>query len=457
VENRDLVKISLACSLAGIGLIYGLSLMVEPKAISVNLLDRYEGRIVSVEGTIVDLRNHEAGHIFLKMKDESGTCEIPLFASISDKVPSLSLGDRIHVVGTVEEYRDSKQVVPRTDRDVQVLESPPVSIAEARGMVGETVKLQGISYSVRGSNFRLTDGNESIEVRSSAQYLSDSGRNVTISGTVRRDDVGVYLSARQLLALSARVETTGISDIRQAGVFLIHGVLRLDASGPLLDDGTGRFALDPNLLSEAMVDGDEVEAIVSKGCDEMNTLEVELDKTSTIPLERLSEELVGRTVRVKGTVISRFVSGENMFLTLYNKTELDVPIFKVGGDLNIQVGDILTVSGRVGTYQDKLQVVPNNISRAKIESPTIVDRELDEITVDDIYTVVRTRGRISSLKRYAKSCSISLKGNEKRISVYLTFQPYGNLSVGTEIEVIGLVKKYKDELELVPRGKEDIG
>jgi len=125
VSSPGLIKTSIACSVLGLVLIYAFSCMVEPKAISINLLDRYSGRIVRVNGTIVDLRTHEAGHIFVKIKDESGICEIPLFRDLAGKVPKLTIGDRLEVVGTVEEYNDSPQVVPRSVKDIRLLETRP--------------------------------------------------------------------------------------------------------------------------------------------------------------------------------------------------------------------------------------------------------------------------------------------------------------------------------------------
>jgi DNA/RNA endonuclease YhcR with UshA esterase domain len=156
-------------------------------------------------------------------------------------------------------------------------------------------------------------------------------------------------------------------------------------------------------------------------------------------------------------VISKFVSGKNTFLTLHNGTDVEVPLFGTGNDFNVQLGDVLTVSGRVGVYRDKLQVVPRDPSDTVVEPGRVVDREIDELSMEDLYSLVRTRGRVTSIKRYARSASLSLAGEVQKVRAYLTFQPRGSISVGTEIEIIGMVKSYKDELELVPRGQEDLG
>lgn len=463
MDNRSLVRISAACSIAGILLIYGISLLVEPKGISVNLLERHKGRIVRVTGTIVDLRRHEAGHIFIKLKDESGTCEVPLFKDLAKKMTPLSIGDRLQVIGTVEEYRDSQQVVPRTERDLTILESPPVPIKAAKEMVGETVKLIGIAYKIRdlesAQEFYLTDGDASIRVSFYAHGIVKAGYNITLSGMVKTDKGETYFAAREILDLSPDgVEPVKISDLkRMDGIFSLQGSLRVGESGPGIDDGTGMIDLDENLLIGGIVEGDLIEAIVQRKGDEMNVLEVELDKANILPLERLSDEMVGRTVRIRGTVISKFVSGKNTFLTLYNGTEVEVPLFGTGQDFNVQLGDILTISGRVGVYREKLQVVPRNLTNTGIEPPQIVDKDLDDLSMNDLYSMARIRGRVSSINRYSKSCSMWIKGETRKIRVYLTFNPDSNISVGTEIEVIGLVKSYKDELEIVPRGKEDLG
>jgi len=463
VDERNLVRISVACSITGLLLIYGFSLLVEPKGVSINLLERNQGRIVRITGTVVDLRRHEAGHIFLKLKDESGTCEVPLFRDLAKRVPPIFIGDRLQVIGTAEEYRDSEQVVPRNQRDVVILPTPPTSISSAKSMVGETTKIRGIAYDVRelekGEEFYLTDGEESLVVTFPRHGVARTGYNLTLSGTVkvRRDET--YFAARQVLDVSAAgAENRTISETDGAdGIFLIKGRLRLRKGGPKVDDGTGTLDLEEDLLRGRMVDGDIIELIVRKRGDELKVLEVELDKESVLPVENINEEMVGNTVRVRGTVIDKFVSGRNIFLTLHNGTDLDVPLFGAGKDVNIQLGDVITVSGRVGVYRERLQVVPKNASEISVDAPEIVDKDLDKITTADLYTLVRTRGRISSIKRYAKSSSFWMRGERGKIRVYLTFTPEENLSVGTDMEVIGLVKTYVDSLELVPRGREDLG
>ncbi len=458
VDNRNLIRISLISSLAGIAIIYGLSLLVEPKPISVNLLERYQGRIVQIVGTISHIRRHEAGHLFLQLKDESGKCEVPLFSNIAEKTPALSVGDRVKVIGTVEEYRDSDQVVPRTERDVVLVPTPPLSIAEAKCRIGQTVKTQGISFQVRGQTFHLVDENSTLRVHGSKDYVEEAGRELTLAGTIKRDDQGIYLRVSQILATSPRLDPVKISAIRKEdGVYLCRGRLILDSSEPKLDDRTGYLELPEGLVNEGMVQGDLVEVLLTRKGDEMNALDVSLDRANTMPFEKLNEEMVGQNVRIRGTVVSRFVSGKNMFLTIYNGTQLDVPIFGSGNQLDVQLGDVVTISGRVGEYKDKLQVVPRNISQVKVENAPISDRELEDISEDDLFTLVRTRGRISSIKRYSRSCSITLKGEEGKMRIYLTFQPHSNLSVGTEVEVIGLVKSYRGKLEMVPRNKQDIG
>ena len=463
VGSPGLLRTSLACSVLGLVLIYAFSCMVEPKAVSINLLDRYSGQLVRVTGTIVDLRTHEAGHIFVKIKDESGICEVPLFRDLAGKVPKLTIGDRLEVIGTVEEYNDSPQVVPRSEKDLNLVETPPTPVADAIVMIGETIKLQGIAYAVsdtdHGQEFCLTDGHSQICVSVKARRLVRSGCNMTVAGVVKTGADGPYLAASEILSISEDgLQKVGISDLgSKAGVMLVRGSLKAGDSGLEIDDGTGRLPLKDG-LAEGMAEGDIVDAIVQKkDGDGMNVLEVELNKANILPLERLGSELIGKTVRIKGTVVNKFVSGKNAFLTLYNATEVEVPIFGVGKDLNVQLGDVLTVSGRVGVYRDKLQVVPRNLSDVSVEPGRVLDKDLDQLSMEDLYSLVRVRGRVSSIKRYSTSCSIWIKGENKKIKVYLTFDPGSNASIGTEIEVIGLVKSYEDDIELVPRGEEDFG
>ncbi|MBU7003984.1 MAG: hypothetical protein HXS50_00360 [Theionarchaea archaeon] len=462
MDNRSLVRISLACSIAGICVIFALAQVMEPKGISINLLDRYPGSIVRVTASIVDIRRHDAGHLFLSVKDESGICEVPLFKDVASRIPNVVIGDALQVVGIVEEYRDAYQVVPRSERDVTIVELPPVPISRARSMVGETLKVRGIVYELiesdEGQNFRIGDVNSSMSVFSGRRGLVEPGYDVTLSGLVKSGSEGNYLQVREVLDLSTDgAPAKEISELKgETGFFSVRG--RFVADDELtIDDGTGSLEVDPDLIGPEIIEGDLVGAIILVRGDELNVLEVELDKKGILPLERLEVELVGKTVRIRGVVISKFVSGNNTFLTLHNGTDIEVPLFGTGGDFNVQLGDLLTVSGRVGVYRDKLQVVPKDPSSAEIEPGRVVDRDIDELAIEDLYSLVRTRGRVTSIKRYSKSASLWLSGESQRVMAYLTFQPRSNVTVGTEIEIVGMVKSYRDELELVPRGPEDLG
>lgn len=463
VDNRSLSTLSLVASLAGIALIYGLSCAVEPKAISVNLLDRHLGNIVSVSGSIVDLRRHEAGHIFLKVRDESGVCEVPLFKDIASKMPRLILGDHLRVVGVVEEYRDALQVVPRTDLDISVIVDPPLPVGTARDRAGEIVKLRGIVYGIReleeGQEMYLTDGRDSIRATSSLQQAFRLGQNVTVSGSVKTGEGGTYLAIREIVDISiSGANPVNISELGGSrGPFIIVGLLTLSEEGGSVQDGTGSIPVDASVIAPGILEGDLVQALVVQRGDGMSVVDVEMERAGILPVGRLSTEMVGTIVRIRGTVVSRFVSGKNTFLTLFNGTEVEVPLFGIGADFNLQLGDVLTVSGKVGVYRDKLQVVPRDITTAEIEPGFIQEMNIDEITEKDIHSLVRTAGRISSIKRYSQSCSMWIKGQSQKLRVYLTFAPKGNLTVGTEIEAIGLVKSYQGDLELVPRGPEDLG
>ena len=231
----------------------------------------------------------------------------------------------------------------------------------------------------------------------------------------------------------------------------------MEGTEAFLEDETGSIPVNSSVIGPAILDGDMVEALAVRRGEWMSIVGVEMERAGILPVERLNAEMVGSVVRIRGTVVNRFVSGKNTFLTLYNGTEVEVPLFGIGGDSNLQLGDLLTVSGKVGVYRDKLQVVPRDLSTAEVEPGFIREKAIDDIGQDDVYSLIRIAGRISSIKRYTQSCSMWIKGEHGKLRVYLTFAPKGNLTVGTEIEVIGLVKTYEDDLELVPRGPEDLG
>jgi len=459
VVARGLLRLSLICTFVGLTAIYVLSLQVEPHGISINMLDRYVGDVVRISGVITSMRIHDEGHLFLRVRDESGECQVPIFSDMASRLPRVFVGERMRVTGYVEEYRGSLQIVPRIDRDVELMGPDISDIVSAVRRIGEVVVLRGIALrpSRSGEDFVLADETGSIGIRTGCKYPLRWLANVTVSGRMKTSGGHPYLDMSDLIeAHPADLPSVDLCrKERFQGLGKVSGRVKFNRSSAVLEAPCGALPLG-RARGLSLADGDLVTAVVRGRGGGLDVIEVEVEKAGILPIRQISEEMLGKRVRVSGVVIRKFVSGKNVFLTLYNETDLDVPVFGGGGDVNIALGDLLTVVGTVKKYRDRLQVVPNSLSDLSVEPGEVVDRDIDQISDADLYQLVRIRGRVTSVKHYRRSCSIWVRGAAERIRVYAPFD-VSNISVGTEVEVVGLVKRFNGQLELIPRAPSDVG
>lgn len=95
-------------------------------------------------------------------------------------------------------------------------------------------------------------------------------------------------------------------------------------------------------------------------------LKTELEE---VPIERIDNSYLGKTIKVTGKVTSVKYSGGHIFLTIYNKSYINVAIFSnVANFLNesIKKGQRITVVGVLNEYKGRLQVVPRKASDIKV-------------------------------------------------------------------------------------------
>ena len=142
-----ITKMSLLCSLAGIAALYVGAVQVRPSVTAISKLDNdFLGLKVVISGQVVDLRQ-STGHMFLKLKDESGgLISVPVFSGICSQLPSrIELLDIVQVTGVVKEYNDELEVLPEEASDIVVVHSPCVSVSTINeDNLGELIKVRGV-------------------------------------------------------------------------------------------------------------------------------------------------------------------------------------------------------------------------------------------------------------------------------------------------------------------------
>ena len=93
--------------------------------VAFNALGSYQGQVVQVTGEIGNVAGTNSA-VILSVFDETGAAPVFIWRTILDRIPKANpalgtVGTRVRVVGVVEEYRGSLEIVPALPYDVEVL------------------------------------------------------------------------------------------------------------------------------------------------------------------------------------------------------------------------------------------------------------------------------------------------------------------------------------------------
>ena len=120
MQDRNLLFLALLGSLGGISLLYMFAIGHDPQLVTSSDLDKHEGEIVRCEGQVIYITQSEADHIFLEVRDESGTFIVPIYSDIVDSVDEIRRGDYVSVVGKVQKYGDDTEIIISQSDDIKV-------------------------------------------------------------------------------------------------------------------------------------------------------------------------------------------------------------------------------------------------------------------------------------------------------------------------------------------------
>lgn len=116
MREEFLLQISIACSLAGLALLFFISQTMELEQTSIGkIIPDDIGKNVKVCGEIISKSESKTKHVFLQLRDDSGKIELVIFNNTAEKLNAYELNkqDRICVVGLVDEYQDKLEIVPK--------------------------------------------------------------------------------------------------------------------------------------------------------------------------------------------------------------------------------------------------------------------------------------------------------------------------------------------------------
>jgi aspartyl/asparaginyl-tRNA synthetase len=120
MEAKLIRNISIACSVVGLAILFFLSRTVELRQTDINQISpEDDGKNVKVCGNVSSKSISKTNHVFLKLRDKTGSIEIVIFNSTTGKVNmNFDKYSDICVVGSIDEYANKTEIIAK---DIQVV------------------------------------------------------------------------------------------------------------------------------------------------------------------------------------------------------------------------------------------------------------------------------------------------------------------------------------------------
>ena len=120
MNDESLQRLSLVLSLLGLLGLFLLSICLEPTKVSIKEIDEsLLGKFIVTSGYVTKIREHEAGHVFLTLENES-SIKVVIFANTARKnkatLEKIRKGSKIEVVGKLVEYKGELELVAKEIR-----------------------------------------------------------------------------------------------------------------------------------------------------------------------------------------------------------------------------------------------------------------------------------------------------------------------------------------------------
>ncbi|MEJ5309173.1 MAG: OB-fold nucleic acid binding domain-containing protein [Anaerolineae bacterium] len=397
------------------------------------------------------------------------------------------------------------------------MDIPTVSAADALGTMNMAyVRVQGrvtrsLSYDPTSGYlaFWLDDGTGEVRVssyRDVTQALLAAGKvpalgdDVTVAGTlrIREDYVSLTLNAAGHLTLerpepvTLKVNTLTPLDVGLR-VRIVGEVrqVRTPYEGMTLitvrdDSGEIAVAVDETVTTltgalPEIVEGQGIEVVgaVSLYKDTPQLVPASVadivlsaapPAAATIPVTSLGEAqnaALGSWMRLQGRVVLMEGFKGGMKATLDDGTGQIMLVLwdnvytALENPAAVDVGAEVVVEGKLGSYEDELQIVPESSRDITIVTPApeIPWVAVGDLQAQDVGRVVRLRGVLGAPEGFSAGAKAQLDDGTGSITVLLWTNILTALdpppSAGQTVEVIGVIQEYRGELEILPRSALD--
>jgi len=378
---------------------------------------------VRVRGQVRTVRQPTEGLTLITLCDATGWVDVAVPESVealTGELLPLEPGQSVEVVGTVDLYRDTPQIVPASVMDI-VLLPEPVAVATP------------------------------VEVGALAEV--DVGRMVEVSGTVTGVD-----------PFSA-----GFKFMLDDGTGEVTVLLWQDTYDALPDPSAVAPGAQLRVVGEVSLYRGQVEVVPQRPMDVTVVAPgigaAEESAAPAVPLGDLTPDRVGERVAVRGRVMDVASFSEGFKFTLDDGTGQAVLLLwlsvydGLADPAELNVGALVQATGEVDEYEGQLQVMP--ISGAEV---TVVDpgatgvpaREIGSLTTSDVGTRVAVEGAVTRTDPFSGGQRVWIDDGTGEVmlllwdNVHRRIPGRDRLVLGAWVRAVGTVEEYRGTLEIVP-------
>ena len=196
MSEKVVMRLSLLCSLTGLAAIYIAAASARPAVTAISSLNSdFIGTKAVISGRVVDLYQHIDGHLFLKLRDDSGgVISVPIFAGVRSQLEEpIELLDSVQVAGVVKEYQGELEIIPDKASDLRIIHASATRISSlSEEQLGELVKVEALvaEREIVGSGSLILTLNEDgyqLPVFVPASVVRNGFPEVHVGQTVRID------------------------------------------------------------------------------------------------------------------------------------------------------------------------------------------------------------------------------------------------------------------------------
>lgn len=386
----------------------------------------------------------ESGYLGFWLADETGEVHVNAYADVTrellvqGKLPAT--GDEVSVAGTLRIREDYFSLTLNVPEHLNL--QRPTAIPLGAGEI--TLLDEGLRVCVRGHVQRIAEPYEGLTL---VDVRDDSGE-ITIA-------VGEAVEAL----------TGELPEMVAGQAIIVAGTVSLYKTTPQIvpaDVADIQLSAVP-VLTQPLSPAD------SQSAENMLPVQPQVQPSVQLPvaLNEISEADLGRTVHVEGRVVMLEGLTGGVIATLDDGTAQILLLLwdDVHKDLEapatLDIGAEVAVTGEVQVYREALEVVPAAAKDVEILKPAELPPwvELGELSAADAGRVVRARGVLREPQGFSGGVKVVLRDGTGDIVVLFWSKLYQTLTpapqAGQQVEVVGVIDVFNDELELIPRSNYD--